>query len=234
MILRYGSYSHADNEVIISISQRPIFNEVGLRSGYVASWSIQGMLQGSSVSDLSTKIVVLESAYGADGLDLVLYDSDGSTVRHAMRNTGSRTGVKILDLSYPTGDGAEYVTFRTYSIQAEAEYNQDLGVYSTSETFTFGGGGQQKVVIPTLYGPPVEQLVRQQTPYTCQQQGQSIGVSTWPTVPGPAFPSAEHRERRRITYSTPSKIGRYGNQMYAVSWAYEFESPSLLFRYPNG
>jgi hypothetical protein len=134
MILRYGSYSHPDNEVIISISQRPTFNEIGLRSGYVASWSIQGMLQGSSVSDLSTKIIALESAYGADGLDLVLYDSDGSTVRHAMRNTGSRTGVKILDLSYPTGDGAEYVTFRTYTIQAEAEYNQDLGVYSTSET----------------------------------------------------------------------------------------------------
>jgi hypothetical protein len=60
MILRYGSYSHPDNEVTISISQRPTFNEVGLRSGYVASWSIQGMLQGSSVSGLSTKIIALE------------------------------------------------------------------------------------------------------------------------------------------------------------------------------
>lgn len=234
MILRYGSYSHADNEVTLSISQRPVYNEVGLRAGYVASWSIQGMILGSSASDLGTKIAALESAYGADGLDLILYDSDGVTVRHAMRNTGSRTGVKILDLSYPTGDGAEYVTYRSYSITAEAEYQQDLGIYSISETYTFGGGGPQKVVIPTLYGPPIEQLVRQQTAYICQQQGQAIGVAAYPTVPGPAFPAAEHRERRRITYNRPTKIGRYGNQMYSVSWSYEFESPSQLFALPPG
>lgn len=234
MILRYGTYSHPDNEVMISISQRPTFNEIGLRSGYVASWSVQGMILGTSSSDLATKIAALEAAYGVDGLDLVLYDSDGVSVRHAMRNTGSRTGVKISELSYPTGDGTEYVTYRTYSFTAEAEYQTDLGVFSISESYSFGGGGQQKIVIPTLSGPPVEQLVRQQTAYTCQQQGQAIGVAAYPTVPAPAFPSAEHRDRRRITYNRPSRIGRYGNQMYQVSWSYEFESPSALFALPPG
>ena len=65
MILRYGSYSHADNEVTLSISQRPIYNEVGLRAGYVASWSIQGMILGSSASDLATKIKRGQLTYAA-------------------------------------------------------------------------------------------------------------------------------------------------------------------------
>jgi len=234
MILKYGTYSHADNEVTLSISQRPTFNEVGLRSGYVASWTISGILHGTDGADVRAKLLALEAAYGSDGYDLVLYASDGVTVRHEMRNAGSRQGVRILSLDYPQGDGAEYVTYRSYTIQAEAEYNQDLGIYSISESYSFGGGGQQKVVIPTLYGLPVEQLVRQYTPYTCQQQGQAIGISTWPTAPAPAFPSAEHRDRRRITYNRPTKFGRNGNQLYQVSWSYEFESPSQLFALPPG
>jgi hypothetical protein len=234
MILKYGTYTHADNEVTLVISQRSTFNEVGARSGYVANWSIRGILQASTEANLRTAIVALEAAYGVDGRDLVLYSSDGTSVRHSMYNTGSRQGVRILDLSYPTGDGSEYTTFRTYQITAEAEYNNDLGILSYTESYTFGGGGQQKVVIPTLYGPPIEQLVRQQTPYTCQQQGTAVGVATWPSVPNPAFPSAEHRDRRRVTYQSPTRLGQYGNQMYSVQWAYEFESPSPLSGRPPG
>lgn len=234
MILKYGSYAHASGEVTLSISQRAAYNETGNRSGYIASWTISGILHGTDAADVRTKLLALEAAYGSDGYDLVLYAADGVTVRHSMLNAGSRAGVKIVSLDYPTGDGAEYVTYRSYTITAEAEYNQDLGIYSISETYTFGGGGQQKIVIPTLYGPPIEQLIRQQTPYICQQQGQAIGVAAYPTVPGPAFPNAEHRERRRISYSRPTKLGRNGNMMYAVTWAYEFESPSQLFALPPG
>ena len=144
MILRYGSYSHADNEVTLVISQRSTFNEIGARSGYVANWSIRGILQASTEANLRTAIVALEAAYGVDGRDLVLYSSDGTSVRHSMLNAGSRQGVRILDLSYPTGDGSEYTTFRTYQITAEAEYNTDLGILSYTEITPSAAGGSRK------------------------------------------------------------------------------------------
>lgn len=233
MILRYGSYSHADGEISLSISQTPTYTSTGLRKGYVSRWSIRGILHGADAAAVASAIASLEAAYGSDGYDLVLYASDGSTVRHAMRNNASPSGVRITALNYPEGDGAEYTTYRTYTIEAEAEYLGFLGLDSYSETYDFSGGGESWVLIETITGPPIRQTVRQQTPYRCQQSGTAVGIGSRPTVPPPVFPAAEHVDQRRISYQTPQYL-RNGNTMYPVTWSYSFESASPLFALPPG
>ena len=233
MILRYGSYSHADAEVSVSISKQPTYSGVGIRKGYIERWQIRGILHAADGDALRTAILALEQGYGADGYDLVLYASDGSTVRHAMLNSGSPTGTKVVDLAYPEGEGAEYTTYRTYNITVEAEYLSVLGLDSYSETYDFSGGGEAWVMIETITGPPIRQTVRQQTPYRCTQSGNAVGTGARPTVPSPVFPALEHQNERRITYQTPQFL-RNGSVMYPVSWSYSFESSTPIFALPPG
>ena len=233
MILRYGSYTHADAEVSVSINKTPTFNGIGQRKGYAERWTVQGILHAADAASLRTALDSLESAYSVDGLDLVLYASDGSSVRHAMRNNGSPQGVRITDFGYPEGDGAEYTTYRTYQFTAEAEYVTNLALDTYSESYEFSGGGERWVLIETITGPPIRQTTQQQTPYRCRQTGNAVGTGGRPAVPPPAFPSAEHTDQRQITYGTPQYL-RNGNTMYPVSWSYSFESPTPLFALPPG
>jgi len=233
MILRYGSYTHADSEVSVSISKQPTFNTIGLRKGYIERWQVRGILHAADADTLRTAIETLEAGYGADNYDLVLYASDGVTVRHAMRNAGSPGGVRVMQLDYPEGDGAEYTTYRTYNISLEAEYLTQLGVESYTETYDFSGGGEAWVMVETITGPPLRQTVRQQTPYRCTQSGSSVGGGARPSPPPPAFPGVEHVNERRITYGTPQFL-RNGNIQYPLSWSYSFESATPLFALPPG
>lgn len=229
MILKWGSYAHEDNEITISIQKTAIFSEFKTAVGYSETWDIRGVKQAATTALVGAALQAMINAYSTNGLDLVLYDSDGTTPRHALYSGPSREGVKITDISYPEGAGAEYSTFRTYSFRASADYYGDLGLYSFSESFEFSGGGPQFVIIPTLYGPPIRQDVRQQTPFRCIQSGSSIGIGGHGAASPPAFPADEHIDGRQVRFETPKQ----GFSMYPLSWMYVFESVGPLGGVPN-
>jgi len=229
MQLSYGTYYHDDNEVALTAAFRPVY-ERGNKVKVTGVFTIDGKLQADDPAGLSVKIAALEAAYGINGLDLVM----GGTA-HSLISSQCIGGTRVTELSYPVGDGAEYVTFRSYRITVEG----DLAVTNTTtllteftETITLSGGGPKWVMLTPANGPPQRQQTRGQTPYVARQSGSAIGFGQYPAVPDPIWPSAEHRERRQVTRGSP-KVTAGAAQYYPVQWSYEFESATSLIGNPT-
>jgi hypothetical protein len=233
LILKYGAYAHDAGEVSIVISKRANESETGVRISFTETWTITGRLHGTDINDLTAKIILLAAAYSINGYDLGLYQSDGTTLTsHVMLSSQARGGVRIMSFGFPEGDGAEYTTYRTFSITAEAEFPVgNAGIIAYQETLTLIGGGPKFVFLQTLAGPPQRQQVAQATPYRATQQGSSTGDVAYPTENPPLFPADEHRDRRSIARVTPTiRLRTFTN--YTVTWSYEFESASPLIGAP--
>lgn len=238
--LKWGSYSHAENEVeIASIRRQSAFNEAHVRTGILETWTIRGMLQASTQALLTTAINDLEAAYEDDGRDLNFYTDAGSTLSaHSISSSATKGGTRVVSLAYPDGKGGEYSTYRTYEIVIEAEFplNDDLNMVQFEESLTFAGGGPKFVVLQPLNGAPIRQRVADATPFTASQDGRAVGYLRYPVIPRPFWPNDEHRERRRTTERSPQLEGFGGQRYYAnyeVTWHYEFEAGFPLYAHPH-
>lgn len=243
MYLKYGNYTHEAGECAIVIQKESVLNADNNKVGWKEVWQISGMLRGTSASDLTTKIRAMESAYGVNGRDLKLLNDDGSETAHKLISNQSRSGVMIASLNYPVGEGAEYTTFRNYQIIAECDIsileivdmvggrgrgrNQQGGItLSYNEVISSRGtGGPRIVVLETMGGPPVKQIVSNQTAVYKTQSGSATGVYGYPQVPPPMDPANEIADRRVIQQELPSTVSPNGKEsIYKVSWSYEFVS----------
>lgn len=234
MILKYGSYTHGDGEVTISVSKEKTTAESGEQTGYKEAWTIRGVLHASSVPALTGALSALEQAYSVNGNDLVLYESNGTTPTvHSLHNGNTSSGVRIVKISYPVGDNTEYVTSRTYEIDVEAQViQQNVEFDEWNETITVKGGGPKFVYLQTLTGPPQKQIVAQSTPYFATQSGSAVGLLGYPRFPQPLFPQHEHLDQRvqarvspQVQPNTPTK--------FQIDWTYEYESASPLYGVPG-
>ncbi len=244
MYLKYGNYTHEAGECAIVIQKESVLNAENNKVGWKEVWQISGMLRGTDASDLTTKIRALETAYGVNGRDLKLLNDDGSETAHKLISNQSRSGVMITSLNYPVGEGAEYTTFRNYQIVAECDIsileifsqigigggrgkNQQGGItLSYTEVIsTRGTGGPRIVVLETMGGPPVKQVVSKQTTVYKTQSGSATGMYGYPAVPPPLDPANEIADRRVIQQELPSTVSPFGKEsIYKVSWSYEFVS----------
>jgi len=236
MRLSYGSYLHQENEVAIRIGASRVFNDAEQSIETRITWTIDGQLHATSQALLRAEILALEAAYSVDYGNLILYQNDGVTVAHNLMNAGSTTGVRITQPpSYPQGSGAEYSTYRTYTIQAEATYNYPGPVsplVSFSETVSIRGGGPVYAIVETVEGPAERQKIRNFSACRATQSGSAVGRFDYPPVPAPLFPDYQ-MEDPTISRTGPDKTGQNTLQNYKVSWSYEFASPILLFTLPN-
>lgn len=241
MILKYGAYSHANNEASVIVRKTPKFNEGGFAVAMLERWEIAGFLQAANQTALTAAIDSLSAAYAIQGQDLALYLDDGATrTSHAIASAATIGGTRVVQApSFPQGAGAEYSTFRSYAIAVEAEIPtvgpQTLLFFE--ESLVFSGGGPRFVFLQTLNGFPQKQQVAQTTPHQAQQSGRAVGYGAYPFPPAPIWPAAEHRDRRRIDYKTPNRQGTTGAQVsfveYEVSWAYAFEEATPLSGIPT-
>lgn len=234
MILKYRTYPHDQGEVSIVIAKRAIETPTGIRIGHTENWSINGILHADDQAALTIALAALQAAYSTNGGDIGLYLDDGTTVTaHYINNQDTRGGVRVKDFNYPVGDGAEYSTFRSYQIQIEAEIALTLNaIKEWTESLTFTGGGPRFVMLQPLNGPPIRQLVADQTPYQVSQSGAAVGYGSPPPFPAPLFSFAEHRDRRRQTIGTPQfRNGQFTD--FPISWSYEFESGTPLLGLPT-
>lgn len=225
MLIKYGNFSYPENECELTITQKTQRGPFGAAVAIRRTWRIAGRLAGASQAELTTAIQALEAAQ-IDGYDLILYTDSGITESaHVLRSAGSIGGVKVEEVSYPEGRGAEYGTFRNFVTEYTALYAiGSSGLIDWQETLEFTGGGSVFNFTQTLQGPPVRNDVCEQTTYRAFQTGSAVAMGTWPNFPPPAFGAYfEHRERRIQSRGTP-KYNDTGQSSFPINWSYEFES----------
>lgn len=242
MYLQYGSYTHALGEARVTIMREALKNAAGDYYAQLERWDIDGRLTAADASALSTAITALEAAYASGGYDLKLLLPDGVTASsHQLLTANCEGGTKIAKpVSYPVGAGAEYSTFRTYSLSVEGEIPLAVGqnpIVEWRETLAFtGNGGPRFVVIECRNGPPQVQQVSQQTPARCIQSGRAVGYQQYPFPPSPIWPVYEQRDLRQINLTSPETSGSGAGrtyQNYEISWSYSFLAPVPLSGFPN-
>lgn len=235
MYFQYGNYRHADNEVALTAAQHhPLYNQRGEVVQVRKSISLQGVLLGTSQSQITQQITALEAAYSTNHLDAGLYHDDDTPSPHFLDNSSSIDGVKVIALEFPTGDGAEYATGRSYTITLQADFlavATQLVAFQESLQFV-GTCGPRRVFVPTLNGLPQKQTVHAATSARIVQSGSAIGLRAYPAIPHPFLPAAEHVDRREIDYGAPESRG--SNFLHwPIRWSYHFESVLPLFAQPT-
>lgn len=238
MYLQYGSYQHASGEVSVVISKQGLFTDAGMSRAVRERWEIQGQLHAATPAAVSTAIDALVAAYAVQGQDLGFYFDDGQPSSHAIDSSATNGGVRVVvPPSFPQGRGAEYSTFRNYTIVLEAEWlDTGTALLSWHETLQFRGGGPQFAFLQPIAGAPVKQVLRQATTYHVTQSGEAVGQQAYPTPPGPIWPASEHVNQRQVRYELPKRMGPTGQAtftQYKVSWTYQFEAAAPLVGLPS-
>lgn len=235
MLLRYGSYTHARNEPAVQIGKRALFSPRGVRQAVRETWRIVGVLHAADQPGITAAIAALRAAYNVNGLDLGLYLDDGTTpTDHVLSSGASLGGTRVTSLAFPVGSGAEYSTFRSYSITVEADFpDTSNNLLDFSETVSFEGtGGPRIIFLETLAGLPQPQIARQCTKYRARQEGRAVGLATYPPVPPPIWPAAELPDQRRLVLRSPKRTAAALTE-FAAEWTYVFESVSPLAGAPT-
>lgn len=232
---RYGSYRHEEADVTISSFGSAVqWTARGQPQLVRKSMAISGVIFADTVSALTDKLRALETAYAKQYQNAGLYDETGTATAHVLTTGNSLGGVRSSGVTYPTGDGAEYTTYRSYSVTLEADYFVNgVTILDFNETLTFNGTcGPRKIIIECLTGEAVEQTVNQKTKMTATQSGSSIGWLSMPSPPQPLWPGNEIVESRSITNGSAKWVN--GQRVeFPISWSYSFQSTTPLTGTPH-
>jgi hypothetical protein len=244
MYAKYGSYIHDQGEINLSISARSDFVN-GMEKAYTIRWDLRGRLQipdqGSTAANQNLMIPKIEAlllAYSIQGQDLVFYTDNGVATAHALISALSYGGVRVVQRpSFPTGYGAEHLTYRNYGIGVEATFlNPYLSILEYRETISFTGGGQKFVMLETAEGYPQKQYTRQNTIYKCVQRGAALGMFSYPIPPNPISPGDLHEDQGGPEFVGPDFSGPIGARAfdgYRTTWAYFMESANPISGLPT-
>ena len=237
MHLTYNGYSHEENEVWFNIQKLNEFSPRGRPMKQHQTWTIRGVLIGTSESDLTNKINALESAYSIGGGDLLFYGNSNTVTAHAMRSSYSTNGVQIGRIQWLEGNkgiwgsGTEYQNKRSYQIVARAEYlatGDNIVSYHTTISAK-GNCGPNKLWQGSLTGTPQQQIVQLFTTQKIAQMGRAIGLTGYPIPDGPLWPGIpENEDLRNPSYDSPLRVGINISTHWPVSWKYFFESSTPL------
>lgn len=241
MILAYGNYRHALGEASLAIRRETLFGPAGVPRALRERWTIHGMLQADSPIELTTAIAELEAAYTVGDQSATLFLPDGVTpTAHRLDTSQALGGVRVARRpSFPRGAGSEYATYRSYTIELEAEFanhGSEAALLDWHETVSFSGGGPRWAYLATLAGAPIQQTLQQQTPYRATQSGLAVGHFGYPQPADPLWPSAWHQDQGGVWRELPRRVGsgpHAADLEYAVRWTYEFESASALLGTPT-
>ena len=243
MYIQYGNYRHAIGEASIVVSQQPEYQS-GIAVAIRVRYDVAGRLQITDQGNLSANqaamtaaLAALESAYEVNGLDFGLYQDNGAPTQHVLLSNNSLGGNRVVMCpSYPRGNGAEYSTFRNYTLAVEGLIpNTFAGLIEWHETLDFSGGGPQVVWLECLTGDPQPQLVKEQTTFKARQSGSCLGNLGFVPAPDPLWPYALHADRTSIRLTNPERLGITGvvYRNYRTEWSYEFEDAAPLAGLPN-
>lgn len=243
MILRYGNYTHDDNEVWHHIQARDQVSQTGEKIARHVRWTINGILHPADTTHaiVTSEVQALENAYKEHEKDLRFFASDGSTISaHSISNDETINGVRVESFEWLPGghggilgSGSEYVTKRSYRIVITAEIPAVPGsnhiVHWEESLQRIGTGGADFVSQTAIVGPVQQQFTKIATPTYAVQRGYAVGYIDYPQVPSALFPTTPPlKPNVRITPGTPKRFNKNQNTHFPVSWEYRYESTSPL------
>lgn len=240
MILKYGAYTHANNEVAYTITRHALKTQGGIFYAYEEQWSCTGILHSpdGTQNGLTNAIIALTNAYSVDGYDLVHYLDDGVTpTAHQLISVACNGGTRVLQApQFPIGTGGEYTTYRNYSftIAGEVPLTSSNVLTKYEEKISVKGtGGPVQVWIPVAEGPWIRQQTSTASTFQIQQTGHATGLYAYPPFNDPIWPDAEIvQQRQQEQGNAEARNGRFYN--FPASWSYTFESSGQLVGQPNG
>jgi hypothetical protein len=140
MYLKYGSYTHAQNEPAIQIGKRALL-PLGFRQSVRETWRIAGVHAADQPS-LTAAIAALTRGVQRQRSrpgTLPRRPGDART-DHVLISSAALGGTPSRALEFPSGGGARYSTFRNYSIAVEADFpDVSNNLLDYSETLLFEG-----------------------------------------------------------------------------------------------
>lgn len=241
MYFKYGSFQHDDNSVEFSAMRTAKLDSGGVPFGQTETYKLRGEIRADTQAALTVAIDALKAAYAIPFQDLILYDNSGNETSHALKNSNTLGGVKVIEgPSFPNSLGAEYSIFRTFEVTLSADTPiAGQGQNSTvdwQESLTFvGTGGPRHVWQTLLTGTAIRQQVSELTTIKAVQRGQAVGYADYVAYPAGLYPiEVEHQEQRVYDRGTPQYLGGGVRRYYPCSWTYVFEFNNPATGNPTG
>jgi hypothetical protein len=224
---RYGSVLLPVNGAEVT-SQTTVCEatDYGAPLRYLVAYQVVVYLIGSGQAQLSLLEIALRTELSKGGKDFVLLTDTGQVSSAAILNSQTASGTRVVSISTPEAQGAEFVTRRTIAFVVTAEYhvaNSDRAVLTWSESVSIlGNGGPARRWRFPVNAPGIRQTVTPSSLVRATQQGHGVGYRVPPRKPLPIWPDYQVNEAALGTIETPKFIGNdYVN--YPVSWSYQFE-----------
>lgn len=238
MIVQYGSYVHGQNEVAIALATEELRTKSEVLYGFRQRWTLTAFpgLAAGTQAGITAAVNALMAAYSQDGKDLVFFLDDGVTpTAHSLYNANTLGGTHVRPPAFPNGTGAEYSTYRSYSIEVWGdvpltqnnlllEYDESIEVH--------GDGGPISVFLPVALGPWVWQQTTVASIFRVTQSGRAKGLYAYPPFNPPLWPANLLSQQVSLRSMSP-RLRRNQYYEYPVSWTYPFESNTPLLSQPN-
>lgn len=246
MYFKYGAFQHRDNEAKLmaffvkselSRRNRRVKMHYEMHLQLELTLPADGTVYTTTTAQawLDSRIRQIINAYSLDGQDAIFYHDNGTPTRHSLTSGNSLSGVRVVQRSWPTGDGAEYATTRTGYVVLRASYaDVESQLFEYSETVHSIGNGTKRWRAEELeIGAPRSYDLNQRTVQRVIQTGHAIGFQGYPLAYfGPLYgPQFEHGDLREVTPGHPRYMGN-GYAYYPISWTFRFTLGTPVNSFP--
>lgn len=238
MIFRTNLHTHDQDEVeLAGIGYEASLNNVGRVELIRRTLTIRGKVFGGSPGEISGKLTALEQHYPLGGTLATagLYENSGTATTHVLRPSVPGAIIRVLNFSYPVGNGTQYATERDYTLTLYLEEPPANGIRTNlirfRESLSFSGGGAVKDFFTPPKGKAIPYIRNEFVPYRAVQEGEAAGLFSYPSYPPPIFPGTL-MSPPNLTPTSPTRSGQFGAE-WPLTWRYEFGSNEPLVGLPN-
>lgn len=237
MYIKYGSFQFEPWEAsLTSVVTEARYSVRKFKETLIVQYLVNGTVVESDQYDITTRLNQIAAALATDGQDFGLYHDDNTPTIHYLQSSAANnlTGNQVARTSFPTDNGAEYVTGRDFSfvIQAEiADFETSLIEYRDSYN-SVGDCGPVYDWSVTEAGV----IVRKTAPASVQtvtHSGYAITTVPYFQPPPPYYSAPFHlSHRRQIAYTGPSRYPQ-GFTGYKTEWSYTYVLPVDIYNVPT-
>lgn len=237
MIYKYGSYTHAQNEVQLTVNRSTILDSAGVPYRLRTVHNITGFLRDATatMATMTSLITALKAAYAVNGQNAGLYHNDGTTPSaHVLTSATCIGGTRVTALEFPSAGPGEYTTIRNYKITVEGDEvaSAAQSTLEFSESLSFEGGTPKYMWSDPIEGTPELYQLTESGLYTVTQSGRAVGRSGYPVIPDPLFSGASVSCETTSTKESPKREGANYIE-YAITWTHVMKSSAAMTGSPN-
>lgn len=236
--LLIGSYACEPGQASFKIDKNVVRGQRGVSAYLDETWHVHGRVTGTSQSDISSKIVALETAVldiPSSSMDVAFMLDASTPSAHKLTGATAINGIQTGKLEWLTGDygdglasGAQYVLKRSFRLVLTARTLRDgtgNGLWAYSQTIKQrGNGGPRVVMVGSLTGTQDDQETMQFTKYLIMQSGFNIGATGYISADTPILPARLINEQAEASTVSPQMFGLNHSAGFMTSWHYTMQT----------